>query len=153
MARRQPASRPRPGNLTETMEGPQRLFQAWFGRFATESKEHLRVFPREHAPRAFGCTMTTMLSSMPDPSGYSIRRADWRRDRDAIRRVRQDVFAHEQGVPESPEWNNQDAASSQIGRMAVSFSMPRCSPFPSICAPDSYLSEKPLTRRAPPTLE
>ena len=77
---------------------------------------------------------------MPDPSDYRIRRADWRRDRDALRRVRLDVFVNEQGVPESLEWDDQDAASlhllaldgagrpigtarllptGQIGRMAV----------------------------------
>ncbi len=80
------------------------------------------------------------MSSMPDPSDYRIRRADWRRDRDALRRVRLDVFVNEQGVPESLEWNDQDAAAvhllaldgagrpigtarllptGQIGRMAV----------------------------------
>ncbi len=54
MARRQPAGRPCPGNLTEIIGAPQRLFQEWFGRFATESKEHLQVFPREHRPLRCG---------------------------------------------------------------------------------------------------
>jgi predicted GNAT family N-acyltransferase len=77
---------------------------------------------------------------MPDPTAYRIRRGDWGRDRGVLRRIRLDVFVHEQGVPESLEWDAQDAAAvhllaldgagrpigtarllptGQIGRMAV----------------------------------
>jgi predicted GNAT family N-acyltransferase len=84
--------------------------------------------------------MTAIMSSTPDPTAYRIRRADWGRDRGALRRIRLDVFVHEQGVPESLEWDDQDAAAvhlvaldgagrpigtarllptGQIGRMAV----------------------------------
>ncbi|KPK58467.1 MAG: GNAT family N-acetyltransferase [Gammaproteobacteria bacterium] len=71
---------------------------------------------------------------------FSIRRADWDKDRDVIRRVRQAVFVVEQSVPADLEWDGQDEAclhvlaessnrdvigtgrlqpSGKIGRMAV----------------------------------
>jgi predicted GNAT family N-acyltransferase len=80
------------------------------------------------------------MSSPTEAPGFSIRRADWARDRDALRRVRLAVFVQEQGVPEELEWDSDDAGalhllglsaegapiatarllpSGQIGRMAV----------------------------------
>lgn len=71
---------------------------------------------------------------------YSIRRASWSRDREALQWVREQVFVLEQGVPRELEWDARDAEaihllaedaagdplgtarllpSGQIGRMAV----------------------------------
>jgi predicted GNAT family N-acyltransferase len=71
---------------------------------------------------------------------FSVRRADWSRDADALRSVRTRVFVDEQAVPEALEWDGADEravhllavdaesrpigttrllASGQIGRMAV----------------------------------
>jgi predicted GNAT family N-acyltransferase len=73
-------------------------------------------------------------------SGFSVREADWDRDLEAIRRVREAVFVVEQSVPAELEWDgldkdcvqvvaedtNRDAIgtgrlhpSGKIGRMAV----------------------------------
>ena len=72
--------------------------------------------------------------------GFTVRPADWERDREAIRQVRQTVFVVEQSVPPTLEWDGLDAAcrhvlaetpnrdvigtgrlqsSGKIGRMAV----------------------------------
>ncbi len=77
------------------------------------------------------------MNGTPD---WRIVDADWSRDEAAIRRVRQDVFVDEQGIPESLEWDGRDAtcrhvlaltgtaeviatgrllADGRIGRMAV----------------------------------
>jgi predicted GNAT family N-acyltransferase len=74
------------------------------------------------------------------PRGFSVARAEWQRDRGALRAVRRRVFVVEQGVPEALEWDEEDAhaihllamdcalrpigtarilPSGQIGRMAV----------------------------------
>jgi predicted GNAT family N-acyltransferase len=71
---------------------------------------------------------------------FRVRRADWRRERDALRLVRARVFVQEQGVPVELEWDGEDEwavhllaidtgelpigtarllATGQIGRMAV----------------------------------
>lgn len=73
-------------------------------------------------------------------TGIDVRRADWERDRDLLRRVREQVFIEEQNVPRDLEWDDADAEaihflaedhrgtavgtarllpSGQIGRMAV----------------------------------
>ncbi|MEA3275604.1 MAG: GNAT family N-acetyltransferase [Pseudomonadota bacterium] len=80
------------------------------------------------------------MSSRPDESGFFVRLASWDRDRDALSGVRIRVFVEEQGVPESLEWDREDARAvhllavdavsrpigtarlldtGQIGRMAV----------------------------------
>lgn len=80
---------------------------------------------------------------MPPPTAPNhdrVRRADWERERDALQRIRAQVFVREQGVPESLEWDGLDSEakhviaetpegeaigtarllpSGQIGRMAV----------------------------------
>ena len=77
---------------------------------------------------------------MTEPSPWRIVDAVWPRDESAIRRVRQEVFIDEQGIPESLEWDGRDAgcrhvlaltgmaevvatgrlmADGRIGRMAV----------------------------------
>ncbi|MGB5734344.1 MAG: GNAT family N-acetyltransferase [Thiohalocapsa sp.] len=71
---------------------------------------------------------------------YTIRRANWEQDQEALRNLRQAVFVREQGVPEALEWDGRDddslhliaeagdgmavgtarmLTSGQIGRMAV----------------------------------
>ena len=71
---------------------------------------------------------------------YSVRLADWSRDEDAIREIREDVFVREQSVPSELEWDGLDPGclhalaetpsgevvgtgrlhpSGKIGRMAV----------------------------------
>jgi predicted GNAT family N-acyltransferase len=73
-------------------------------------------------------------------SSFRVRRADWERDRERLRRVREAVFVREQKVPAALEWDGADAAclhvlaedasgspigtgrllpDGQIGRMAV----------------------------------
>lgn len=80
------------------------------------------------------------MNSSPDPEQFSVRRADWVKDRDALRSVRTLVFIEEQAVPKDLEWDDEDAVaehllaveatgrpigtarllpSAQIGRMAV----------------------------------
>ncbi|MGB5832596.1 MAG: GNAT family N-acetyltransferase, partial [Thiohalocapsa sp.] len=75
-----------------------------------------------------------------DNDHFTVRRADWRSDQDALRAVRRAVFVREQLVPEQLEWDGADGnaihlvaesehgaaigtarlqASGQIGRMAV----------------------------------
>jgi predicted GNAT family N-acyltransferase len=75
------------------------------------------------------------------PRAYRIVDADWSRDQAGIRAVRQAVFVEEQGIPETLEWDGNDAdcrhvlalaeddaeavatgrlmADGRIGRMAV----------------------------------
>jgi predicted GNAT family N-acyltransferase len=43
-----------------------------------------------------------------DDTAFSVRIADWAKDEDALRSVRNRVFVHEQEVPESEEWDGQD---------------------------------------------
>jgi predicted GNAT family N-acyltransferase len=50
---------------------------------------------------------------MPEPGpatapAFRVREADWERDRDALRRVRETVFVREQGVPVELEWDGLD---------------------------------------------
>ena len=80
------------------------------------------------------------MNSPPDVARFRIRRAEWPRDRDALRRVRSRVFIEEQGVPAALEWDADDEnavhllaedslsdpigtarllSTGQIGRMAV----------------------------------
>ena len=80
------------------------------------------------------------MQSYPEGPRFSIRRSDWKRDRDALRRIRTIVFIEEQDVPKEMEWDCSDAdavhllaidttmepigtarllATGQIGRMAV----------------------------------
>jgi len=40
--------------------------------------------------------------------GYRVRRADWERDRERLRVVREEVFVREQGVPPDLEWDGLD---------------------------------------------
>lgn len=46
-------------------------------------------------------------SDLPEP-GFTVRRADWIRDREALRRVRETVFVAEQKVPLEMEWDADD---------------------------------------------
>jgi predicted GNAT family N-acyltransferase len=50
---------------------------------------------------------------MSDPS-FRIIRADWQRDRAALRRVRETVFVAEQKVPPDLEWDGLDAACEHV---------------------------------------
>lgn len=71
---------------------------------------------------------------------FRVRRADWEHDHGSLRRIREDVFVHEQRVPPELEWDGFDAechhviaedqhgaaigtgrllADGHIGRMAV----------------------------------
>ena len=80
------------------------------------------------------------MSSRTDSATFSVRQADWERDRDALALIRMRVFVKEQGVPVALEWDGADASalhllafdleqspigaarilpSGQIGRMAV----------------------------------
>lgn len=80
------------------------------------------------------------MSSRTESPAFSIRRADWGQDREALRSVRLAVFVREQGVPEELEWDSDDAGAihllglspegtpiatarllptGQVGRMAV----------------------------------
>jgi predicted GNAT family N-acyltransferase len=75
-----------------------------------------------------------------DPHLFTVRRASWETDREALRAIRLQVFVAEQGVPMDLEWDGLDGqavhllaedrdgrpigmarllASGQIGRMAV----------------------------------
>jgi predicted GNAT family N-acyltransferase len=40
--------------------------------------------------------------------GYRVRRAEWERDRERLRAVREEVFVREQGVPPDLEWDGLD---------------------------------------------
>lgn len=41
-------------------------------------------------------------------------RADWNADRAIIERIRREVFVREQGIPESDEWDGEDATSVHV---------------------------------------
>jgi len=77
---------------------------------------------------------------MTEKSSFSVRRADWSRDREALRAIRERVFVAEQSVPAELEWDGEDECAihliavdeagraigtarllptGQIGRMAV----------------------------------
>lgn len=43
-----------------------------------------------------------------------LRRADWQRDHATLRRLRETVFVHEQGVPADIEWDGEDASAEHI---------------------------------------
>lgn len=45
-------------------------------------------------------------TSMPE---FTLRRADWQADQDALRAIRSRVFIEEQHVPEALEWDGEDA--------------------------------------------
>lgn len=45
---------------------------------------------------------------MPQQRQFTVRVADWERDREALRRVRFEVFVKEQKVPEELEWDGID---------------------------------------------
>ncbi|MCW5622566.1 MAG: GNAT family N-acetyltransferase [Burkholderiales bacterium] len=45
---------------------------------------------------------------------FSVRMADWERDREALRAVREAVFVVEQGVPIELEWDEFDAVSTHV---------------------------------------
>ena len=47
-------------------------------------------------------------------STVRVRRADWMRDRDHLRYVRETVFVHEQQVPLEMEWDEQDEACVHV---------------------------------------
>jgi len=80
------------------------------------------------------------MSSPTDGLTFGVRRAHWDQDREALSRVRIEVFVNEQGVPVELEWDGADPGathllafdldqnpigtarilpSGQIGRMAV----------------------------------
>jgi predicted GNAT family N-acyltransferase len=84
--------------------------------------------------------MTVIMGSFPDTYSYTVRRALWSHDQEALRRIRTRVFVQEQAVPEELEWDDKDQdavhvlaltsaglpigtarllATGQIGRMAV----------------------------------
>lgn len=44
----------------------------------------------------------------------NLRRADWEQDRELLRRLREVVFVHEQGVPADIEWDGKDAAAEHV---------------------------------------
>lgn len=44
-------------------------------------------------------------------TAFTVRRADWERDGDALREIRRNVFIVEQRVPEVLEWDDADARS------------------------------------------
>ncbi len=78
---------------------------------------------------------------------FRVRRADWERDREHLRRIRETVFVHEQHVPRELEWDGSDESclhvlaedaegmpigtgrllpDGHIGRMAVLATWRRC---------------------------
>lgn len=50
---------------------------------------------------------------MPDAQIECVR-ADWASDRALLERIRRDVFVREQGIPESDEWDDEDATSVHV---------------------------------------
>ena len=60
------------------------------------------------------------MSSPTETPAFRLRRADWDRDRDALRTVRLSVFVREQGVPEDLEWDDADAAAIHLIALAGS---------------------------------
>ncbi len=55
-----------------------------------------------------------MTSRRESRTDYSVRPADWERDGPALSGVRRRVFIEEQGVPESLEWDGEDARAFHI---------------------------------------
>ena len=55
----------------------------------------------------YGADADIIITAMS--SSFRVRRADWRRDRESLRRVREMVFVHEQHVPPALEWDGSDA--------------------------------------------
>jgi predicted GNAT family N-acyltransferase len=51
---------------------------------------------------------------METPASFSVRRASWQDDRQALRAVRLEVFVREQSVPENLEWDELDAVSLHV---------------------------------------
>ncbi len=51
---------------------------------------------------------------MQEDRSFTIRDADWTRDRSALRQVREKVFVEEQGVPLELEWDEFDAVSRHV---------------------------------------
>lgn len=47
-------------------------------------------------------------------SDFNVREADWEREAEAIRRVRETVFVVEQAVPADLEWDGLDAVCKQV---------------------------------------
>lgn len=46
--------------------------------------------------------------------GYRIRRAEWERDRERLRAVREEVFVRGQGVPPDLEWDGLDSGCMHV---------------------------------------
>jgi len=95
--------------------------------------------------RAGGARAAIIISGMN--SSFRVRRADWERDHEYLRRVREAVFVREQNVPSALEWDGSDAgclhvlaedsagtpigtgrllSDGHIGRMAVLATWRRC---------------------------
>lgn len=47
-------------------------------------------------------------------SSFRVRRADWQRDQERLRRIREAVFVHEQHVPPTLEWDGSDASCLHV---------------------------------------
>ena len=47
-------------------------------------------------------------------SSFRVRRADWERDHEHLRRIREAVFVREQHVPPALEWDGSDASCCQV---------------------------------------
>ncbi|MEQ8515710.1 MAG: GNAT family N-acetyltransferase, partial [Chromatocurvus sp.] len=47
-------------------------------------------------------------------AGPILRRADWQRDQDTLKELRETVFVREQGVPPEIEWDGKDAAAAHV---------------------------------------
>jgi predicted GNAT family N-acyltransferase len=47
-------------------------------------------------------------------SSFRVRRADWERDREHLRRIREAVFIREQRVPSALEWDGSDASCLHV---------------------------------------
>lgn len=45
---------------------------------------------------------------------FTLKTAHWPEDREALRQVRETVFVHEQGVPLTLEWDDQDATATHL---------------------------------------
>jgi predicted GNAT family N-acyltransferase len=58
------------------------------------------------------------MSSRTEATGFRVRRAEWDRDRAALRAIRLAVFVREQGVPEDLEWDDADAQAIHLLALA-----------------------------------
>jgi predicted GNAT family N-acyltransferase len=47
-------------------------------------------------------------------SSFRVRRADWERDHEHLRRIREAVFVSEQHVPSALEWDGSDASCAHV---------------------------------------